>query len=151
MTPTLFGRWQTRIFLLATIGILFSLPFYFGFWGGHEGEIVYFLVVFYVVILGIFWDIFYNYLQKFLWDHDWPGVLQLGAGIVEGLFLLLLIKVIGLPGIDSYSFDVNIFMLHYGLVWVSNYVCAWVLMRLLFTSWRFRGGEWIGKWDYKNG
>ena len=27
MTPTLIGRWQSRIFLLATIGILFSLPF----------------------------------------------------------------------------------------------------------------------------
>jgi len=150
MIPTLFGRWQTRLFLLATIGMLFSLPFYFGFLGGHEGEIAYFLVVLYVAIFGIFWDILYNYLQKFLWDHDWPGVLQLGAGVVEGIFLVLVIKLIGLPGIDGDSFDIGVFIIHYGLVWVTIYISAWVLMRLLFTSWRFRGGVWMGLWNYSN-
>jgi len=150
MTPTLLGRWQTRLFLLATMGILFSLPFYFGL-GGHGEALVYFLVVLYVAIFGIFWDILYNYLQRFLWDHDWPGALQLIAGVVEGIFLVFLIKVVGLPGIDGYSFDVPVFIAHYGLVWLSNYISAWVLMRLLFTSWRFRGGEWLGKWPYKNG
>ncbi|MGY6529839.1 MAG: hypothetical protein ACXITR_07915 [Cyanobacterium sp.] len=149
MLPTLFGRWQTRLFLLATVGVIFSLPFYFGL-GGHGGDLAYFLVVLYVAIFGIFWDILYDYLQKFLWDHDWPGILQLGAGVMEGLFLVLMIRIIGLPGIDGESFDLLIFMAHYGLVWLSNYICAWVLMRLLFTSWRFRGGEWFGKWVYKD-
>lgn len=150
MLPTLFGRWQTRLFLLATVGVVFTLPFYFGL-GGHGGDVSFFLVVLYVAIFGIFWDILYDYLQKFLWDHDWPGILQLAAGIVEGLFLVLLITTVGLPGIDGDSFDGGIFIAHYGLVWLSIYLSAWVLMRLLFTSWRFRGGEWIGKWLYKNG
>lgn len=33
MTPVLFGRWQTRIFLLATVGLLVSLPFALGYLG----------------------------------------------------------------------------------------------------------------------
>jgi hypothetical protein len=33
MTPTLFGRWQTRLLLLATLGVLVSLPFVMGWIG----------------------------------------------------------------------------------------------------------------------
>lgn len=146
MTPTLFGRWQTRIFLLATIGVIFSLPFYFGFLGGHEGDVSYFFVILYVAIFGIIWDILYDYLQKMLWDHDWPGVLQLLAGVFEGFFLFLVISLIGLPGIRRYQFDLFIFIKHYSLVWLAIYVSSWIIMRVLFPRWRFRGGEWIGKW-----
>ncbi len=146
MTPTLFGRWQTRIFLLATIGVIFSLPFYFGFLGGHEGEVSYFFVILYVAIFGIIWDILYDYLQKMLWDHDWPGILQLLAGVFEGFFLFLVISLMGLPGIKSDQFDLFIFIKHYSLVWLAIYVSSWIIMRVLFPRWRFRGGEWIGKW-----
>ncbi len=146
MTPTLFGRWQTRIFLLATIGVIFSLPFYFGFLGGHEGDVSYFFVILYVAIFGIIWDILYDYLQKMLWDHDWPGILQLLAGVFEGFFLFLVISLIGLPGIRRYQFDLFIFIKHYSLVWLAIYVSSWIIMRVLFPRWRFRGGEWIGKW-----
>ncbi|MFO5493650.1 MAG: hypothetical protein ACLBM6_14130, partial [Cuspidothrix sp.] len=69
MTPTLFGRWQTRIFLLATVGMLVSLLFYWGYLG-IASNLVYFWVVFYVGLFGMVWDILYNFLQKYLWDHD---------------------------------------------------------------------------------
>ncbi len=149
MTPTLLGRWQTRLFLFATIGVLFSFPFYFGFFGGHQGDLSYFLVVFYVAIFGLIWDILYDHLQKRLWDHDWPGILQLGAGIAEGVLLALILSVIGLPGIDRYYFDLPVFILHYSLVWLAVYISSWTIMRLLFPHWRFRGGEWIGQWPYR--
>lgn len=150
MTPTLFGRWQTRLFLLATIGVVFSLPFYFGFLGGHQGNLGYFFVLFYVAIFGLIWDILYDYLQKFLWDHDWPGILQLGAGIAEGVLLALILSFVGLPGVNKNNFDLPVFILHYGLVWLAVYLSAWVIMRILFPQWRFRGGEWIGTWPYRN-
>lgn len=146
MTPTLIGRWQTRIFLLATVGVLATLPFYAGYPTGNLGDTVYFWVLLYIAIFGLFWDILYNYLQKFLWDHDWPGIFQLLAGIVEGIFMVLIVKVLGLPSIPSPSFDVGIFLQHYGLVWITVYLSSWVVMRLLFPRWRFRGGEWLGKW-----
>ena len=46
MTPTLLGRWQTRVLLLLTVGNLVSLPFAWGFLG--HGSAIYFWVVFYV-------------------------------------------------------------------------------------------------------
>ena len=144
MTPTLFGRWQTRIFLLATVGILISLPFHWGYFG-HESN-VYFWVVFYVGLLGIGWDVLYDFLQKYMWDHDWPGVFQFYAGVVEGLVLAVIIANIGLPHIPRTEFDLITFIQHYGLVWLGVYLSSWVVMRLLFPRWRFRGGEWIGNW-----
>ncbi|MDE5116507.1 MAG: hypothetical protein O4860_04405, partial [Trichodesmium sp. St2_bin2_1] len=72
MTPTLFGRWQTRLLLLATVGILITIPF---------SEPIYFSVLAYIAILGLFWDVVYDFLQKFRWDRDWPGVYQLLAAI----------------------------------------------------------------------
>ncbi|ABC99055.1 hypothetical protein CYA_0851 [Synechococcus sp. JA-3-3Ab] len=30
------------------------------------------------------------------------------------------------------------------VVWVCLYL--WVVMRILFPRWRFRGGEWLGRW-----
>jgi hypothetical protein len=145
MTPTLFGRWQTRIFLLATVGMLVSLLFYWGYLG-IASNLVYFWVVFYVGLFGIAWDVLYDFLQKYLWDHDWPGVFQLYAGVIEGVFLALIIANIGLPHIPKTEFDLIRFIQHYGLVWLTVYLSAWVVMRLLFPRWRFRGGEWIGKW-----
>ena len=81
MTPTLFGRWQTRLLLLATVGILITIPF---------SEPIYFSVLAYIAILGLFWDVVYDFLQKFRWDRDWPGVYQLLAAIWEAIFLLLI-------------------------------------------------------------
>ncbi|WP_293134357.1 hypothetical protein [Microcoleus sp. bin38.metabat.b11b12b14.051] len=145
MTPVLFGRWQTRIFLLATVGVLVSLPFFLGYLGTKESPI-YFWVLFYVGFFGLGWDVLYNFLQKFMWDGDWPGVFQFFAGIVEAVFLGFIIKIFGLPYIDKEVFDIPTFIQHYSLVWVSVYVSSWVMMRLLFPRWRFRGGQWVGKW-----
>lgn len=145
MTPTLFGRWQTRIFLLATVGVLFTLPFAFGY-VGNEASTIYFWVLFYVGLLGLGWDILYDWLQKFLWDHDWPGILQFFAAIAESVLLVLLIKTDLLPFISSSEFHLEWFTLHYSLVSFAAYVSSWVVMRLLFPRWRFRGGVWIGKW-----
>ena len=61
-------------------------------------------------------------------------------------FLALLIANIGLPNIPKTEFDLITFIKNYGLVWLAVYLSAWVMMRLLFPRWRFRGGEWMGKW-----
>ena len=91
MTPILFGRWQTRIFLLATIGLIVSLPFALGIIGPEAGNYtfhpIFFWVIFWVGVLGLLWDILYNYLQQYLWDHDWPGAFQFFACIAEGIVL----------------------------------------------------------------
>lgn len=140
MTPTLLGRWQTRLFLLATVGVLVTIPFSFGIIGPGASS-VFLWILLYVALLGCLWDILYSYLQKFRWDRDWPGALQLLAGIWEGIFIAFWVRVIGLP--NGQEFPVFWFIIHYSLVWLSVYIASQTLMRILFPRWRFQGGQWL--------
>ncbi|MGQ4645792.1 hypothetical protein [Lyngbya aestuarii] len=139
MTPTLFGRWQTRLFLLATVGVLITLPFYLGLVGLSLGA-GYFYILGYFALFGLVWDIVYIYLQKFRWDRDWPGTLQLFAGIWEAVFIVCNLKIWGLPGVPR-DLPVIWFVIHYSLVWLGVYLASQTLMRILFPRWRFRGGR----------
>ena len=94
MTPTLFGRWQTRLLLLFTVGLFVSLPFAIGLIGSPPGY-VYFWIIFYVAIFGLGWDVVYDRIQKYRWDRDWPAVYQLFAGIWEFIFIVCGIKFLG--------------------------------------------------------
>lgn len=141
MTPTLFGRWQTRLLLLATVGVLVSLPFATGLIGGLPGS-VYFLILVYVAIFGCCWDNLYNYLQKTRWDRDWPATYQLFAGIWEMIFVLCGVKIIGLPAVSK-QLPLGLFLLHYSVVWLAVFIASQTLMRVIFPRWRFRGGEWL--------
>ncbi|MBE9227286.1 hypothetical protein IQ264_17815 [Phormidium sp. LEGE 05292] len=142
MTPTLFGRWQTRLLLLATVGVLVTLPFALGITSPASSS-VYFWVLGYIAIFGIFWDILYNYWQKFRWDRDWPGIFQLLAGIWEAIFLIIIIKLLQLPLPGIKNLDLNLFIRHYSLVWLGIYLASQTVMRVLFPRWRFRGGQWL--------
>ncbi|MCA1994584.1 MAG: hypothetical protein LDL41_21450 [Coleofasciculus sp. S288] len=139
MTPTLLGRWQTRLFLFATVGVLITLPFALGIIGPAFGA-GYFRILGYVAFFGLGWDILYNYLQKFRWDRDWPGVFQLLAGIWEAAFVACGIKLLGLPSVPK-QLPLLWFAIHYSLVWLGIYIASQSLMRILFPHWRFRGGQ----------
>jgi hypothetical protein len=137
MTFTLFGRWQTRIFLISTVGVLVTVPFAAIV---SYSPLTFLLILFYLTLLGLIWDGLYNFLQQFKWDRDWPGVFQLFAGIWEALFLITLIKSIGLPLIPK-TLAIPIFIVHYIFVWSAIYLSSQILMKLLFPHWRFRGGR----------
>jgi hypothetical protein len=134
VTPTLFGRWQTRLALLATIGILITLIFTLIF--GGTG---FFFVLLYVAIFGVIWDVIYIALQQLRWDRDWPAVFQVINGLTEGVFLYLVIRIIGLPGVPK-DLALGLFIAHYGLVWLSIFLWTQGPMRALFPFWRFHGG-----------
>jgi uncharacterized membrane protein YvlD (DUF360 family) len=150
MTPTLYGRWQTRWFLLITVGF----PITFMLLGLRLLNVssnpeVYFWVIGYLGFFGIFWDILYDRLQQFMWDHDWPGLFQFFANVAEGVFFLVVNPILlGLrtPGIPSSGIDIQSFVVQYTVVSITIYILSWVIMRLLFPRWRFCGGEWLGKW-----
>ncbi|MEA5582986.1 hypothetical protein VB620_16760 [Nodularia harveyana UHCC-0300] len=142
MTPTLFGRWQTRLLLLATIGVVISLPFAMGLIGG-DGDSVYFWILGYVAIFGLIWDVLYNYLQKLRWDRDWPATHQLAAGIWESVFIFCGVKLIGfLPiPIPKTELTLGAFLLHYSFVWLGVFITSQSIMRIIFPRWRFNGGQ----------
>ncbi|MBW4621579.1 MAG: hypothetical protein KME17_19730 [Cyanosarcina radialis HA8281-LM2] len=145
MTPTLLGRWQTRILLLLTVGVLVTLPFAFGLIGPPDAKSarIYFSILGYVAGFGLIWDILYHQLQKFRWDADWPGIFQLFAGIWEAVFIAVVVKIFGLPGVSSDELLLEWFAVHYSLVWLAVYTASQTIMRILFIRWRFRGGQWL--------
>ncbi len=138
MTPTLQGRWQTRLLLLLTIGFAISLIFSFFL----PSFFTPFILVMYVLILGFGWDILYNFLQTFRWDRDWPPAFQLAAGIFEALVIWLIFRLSGLPGVDP-NLDIITFVAHYSAVWITTFLASQGLLRIIFPRWRFRGGEWL--------
>lgn len=140
MTPTLIGRWQTRLFLFATVGVLITWPFSLGLIEPKFGA-GYFRILGYLALFGCGWDILYNYLQKFRWDRDWPGAIQLLTGIWEAIFVACVVKSLGLPSVPKEDLSLFWFAIHYSLVWVGIYVASHTLMRILFPRWRFRGGQ----------
>ncbi len=142
MTPTLTGRWQTRLLLFSTIGILVSLPFCLGYIGAQSG-LIYLWILGYITVLGVVWDIVYIYLQKFRWDRDWPGIFQLFAGIWEGGFFIIVAKTLNLPGVPRETFNLGLFILHYSTVWIAVYTLSQTGIRVLFPKARFRGGRWF--------
>ena len=134
MTPTLNGRWQSRLFLLGTIGLIITL--FFAWYGNSKAPIFILLLV---ILLGLGWDVLYMQWQKRRWDQDWPPVLQLATGITEGIFIFgLLYGFVPRNVLPS----VTLFWLHYGLVWLITFITSQSLMRLLFPRWRYQGGEW---------
>ncbi|MGB0384357.1 MAG: hypothetical protein ACPGWR_05990 [Ardenticatenaceae bacterium] len=143
MTPTLMGRWQTRLLLLGTIGLGVTLVF-----GRVVEELTTLLAVLgYVVVMGFVWDILYGIVQNFRWDQDWPPVLQLAAGVVEGVFLWGVIVLAsaqfeGLPGVDG-ELSFGMFFVHYATVWITTFLATQGLLRIIFPRWRFHGGKWV--------
>lgn len=139
MTPTLLGRWQTRLFLLGTVGLIVTLLFGM-FIGDTRTPLV---LLGYVLGLGLVWEMLYQYLQSFRWDQDWPPAFQVGTGIFEALVVWGLVQTIGLPGVDGTALPGTTFLAHYGAVWVATFLVVQGPLRIIFLHWRYRGGQWV--------
>lgn len=139
MTPTLLGRWQTRLFLLGVPGLAITLLF-----GQLIGTFQTPLILLgYVLALGLLWEMLYQYLQSFRWDNDWPPAFQVATGIFEALVIWALIQTIGLPGVDAQSLPAPTFLAHYAAVWSGTFLIVQGPLRIIFLHWRYQGGQWL--------
>ena len=86
MTPTLYGRWQTRTLLTMLPGLPLTATYAFT----TSQTLVPFILLGYALLLGVGWDLLYNYLQSLRWNRDWPPLFALYAGLWEGSCLFLL-------------------------------------------------------------
>ena len=136
MTPTLAGRWQTRLLLLSIVGALITLIFGYFF----SNFATPFALLGYVLLLGFLWDILYNGLQTLRWDRDWPPLFFVAGGIAEGLFLWGLIQLIPLPGVDP-DLSLGKFTAHYCTVFIFTLSIMLGPLKIVFLKWRFRGGQ----------
>jgi hypothetical protein len=139
VTPTLVGRWQTRVALLATVGVIVSVPFWM--LGATPS---FFAVLAWVALFGLAWDVGYTFLQAFRWERDWPPAFAVVAAIAEGALVYLLATRVGLPGLPV-DLSLSLFVFHYSTVWLATFFFAQGPMRALFPWWRFHGGRiWPG-------
>ena len=140
MTPTLPGRWQTRLALLLVLGVpvtaLFALF-------NRDAAGTLFLVLLYVALFGLAWDGLYILLQKLRWERDWPPLFQLAGGVAEAALLYALLATSGLPGIAGGSVPFGLFSAMYGTVWVVTVAATQGPLRAVFPRWRFNGGRLI--------
>ncbi|HEY7347933.1 MAG TPA: hypothetical protein VH599_06395 [Ktedonobacterales bacterium] len=139
MTPTLLGRWETRFFLLATVGVIITLIVGLVV----KNVVTPFLLLGYVFLFGLAWDALYQYILTFRWDRDWPTSFQVLAGVVEGALVWLLVHYVGLPGIPSTAMPFAVFISMYASIWLITFIIAQGPLRTLLVRWRYQGGEWF--------
>jgi hypothetical protein len=143
VVPTLWGRIQTRLFMLATVGAVITLlivPVLPGSSGPlSERYANGFLLLVAVGVLGIAWELIYHFLMQFRWEKDWPTLFGLLTLVPEGLVLYFLLRSGAVGVIDPVL--PAAFWTHFTVVWV----CIWLVtngpMRVPFIRWRFRGGR----------
>mgnify|MGYP000317993480 CR=1 FL=1 len=149
MTPTLFGRIQTRIALLATVGVVWTLliglvvprP------EGAETSAVYkalFTALLIVAVVGIAWELLYHALQQYRWEKDWPTIYGLLVAIPEGIVAWILLK-------NQIPWDVGPVPADTFLtMFISLWILVWAItngpIQIMFLRWRYRGGRFLGGW-----
>jgi hypothetical protein len=141
MTPTLLGRWQMRLVLLPTVGLLASLPVMLG--GFAPKSWGYLFVLLFMGLVGVASDAIANQLQKLRWDGDWPGMMQLGGAAIEGLLLALLLYFNVLPGINTKFLPIHWLLLQFAIASFAVFLASHSLWKILFPHSRYRGGQWL--------
>jgi hypothetical protein len=145
MVPTLNGRIQTRIFLLATVGVAVTalitpvLPVDSPLADRYRTT---FAVLAAVAVLGVAWELVYHFLMQFRWEKDWPslfGLVTIGPEAALVWLLLWLGIVPFVPAAPPFA----AFAVHFGAVWLSVWLVANGPLRVPFIRWRFHGGRLI--------
>ncbi len=149
MTPTLAGRWQTRLLLFFMIGlpITFLVAMYNSNWQwppAYELTIFRdpFIFLTLILILGLILDVLYIQIQRFHWDQDWPFAYQFFFSIVE-FFIIF-------GAMDFGAFDVLFpdgrvpftnAAWHFTFVFVPSFLALLGGVQIFMVRWRFKGGE----------
>ncbi len=137
MTPTLFGRLQSRLFLVLTFGLVWTilvLPVLPRPAGASLSDIAgdVFTALIAVALIGLVWEGIYHLLQQVRWEKDWPSLFSLITGVNEGLLLFF---VLDMPAATFFT--------HFTTTWIVVWLAAHGPMRVLFPRWRFKGGRLV--------
>lgn len=172
MTPVFLGRIQTRLFVIGTVGVLWTLfitPFLFIDVPGGQGyqmvatidsmggpnpilqtyKLTFAALAITAVFGCLFWEPIYHGLMQFRWEKDWPAFFHLLTGIPEGIstFLLLHVAVLnpfGDIGLDKEQFvPVPAYVFLFASTWIITWLFANGPMKIFFIRWRFNGGRLV--------
>lgn len=159
MTPTLIGRWQTRILLFLIIGL--PVTALFSFWLGDWSFPLllppfWFLAT--LLAVGLILDFVYFQMQRFRWDHDFPFAFFVFFSVMEFLLVFALMRLDLLPYLRAceftgrdpitrevvcqvYTIDFADAALHFTLVFVPMLLAVLGGIQIFAVRWRFKGGE----------
>jgi hypothetical protein len=143
LVPTLTGRIQTRIFLLAIVGGLITAVIVPALPGSAPLGDMYrdgFLVLLSVAVLGVLWELVYHFLMQWRWEKDWPTLFGLATAVPEGLLVWLLLRAGVIPGLAG-TVGGAAFAIQFIAVWLGVWLAANGPMRVPFIRWRFYGGR----------
>src|ERR1700689_193601 len=126
MVPTLNGRIQTRLILLAIIGGLVTLIIVPVLPGNAPLGDKYrdgFIVLAAVMVLGVAWECLYHFLMQWRWEKDWPTLFGLATGVPEGLLIWILLAAGAIPGIVG-TVGGAAFIIQFALIWLAVWLPA---------------------------
>jgi hypothetical protein len=142
MVPTLNGRIQTRIFLVAVVGGIWALvigPFLPGEGSVADHYRTMYAILLIVVVLGVAWELVYHALQQLRWEKDWPTLFGLLLGVPEGIVAFAVARTGILP--DAEGVSAAAFVVGFGTTWLVTWLFVNGPMRVLTVHWRFNGGR----------
>ena len=142
MTPTLAGRIQTRLVLLSTLGVLWTVlvtpvlprPGDVGL-AAMYGVTMSALVL--TAIAGLGWELIYHGLQQYRWEKDWPSVFGLATVVNESIVVWALLE----GSTAEADLPELAFVAHFLSTWVVLWLMANGPLRVVLIRWRFRGGR----------
>ena len=146
MVPTLAGRIETRLFLLAVIGIpwiaLISAigPHVSGAPLASVFKAMYWLLAEVAVVGSLLWEPLYHALMQFRWEKDWPIMFSLLQGVPEGILAYVLLHTIG-PMSHASAATTATFLTAFIPLWFMVWLVAIGPMRVIIPRWRYRGGR----------
>jgi hypothetical protein len=141
MLPTLNGRIQTRVFMLATLGSLITLILTPVLPGDPDYRTT-FIILATVLVLGIGWELIYHVIQQFRWEKDWPTLFGFITCVNEGALVWLLLELEAVPGIEG-EVPFGAFLIDFLVIWMAIWVAVNGPMRVPFIRWRFFGGRLV--------
>lgn len=147
MTPTLNGRIQSRLFLIAVIGAPLTLilglvlPRPTPLTTVTDMYKVFFTALLIVAVVGIVWELIYHAAQQLRWEKDWPTLFGLITGVPEGIVTYLLLDA-GIPW-DFGDIPLKTFLPMFIIVWIAIWMVANGPLQIFFIRWRYRGGRFL--------
>lgn len=153
MTPTLLGRWQTRIILYVVLGLPITLIYslYLNLWRWPP-FLDPFIFITLIMLVGLVLDVLYIQLQKLRWDNDWPFAFQFVVSIAEFALVYWLHSEDYFRWIFDYGDRGGIIPLeqaiyHFSAVFIPSFIALLGPMQIFLVRWRFKGGE-LGRMSY---
>ncbi|HEY3606101.1 MAG TPA: hypothetical protein VGL06_01310, partial [Pseudonocardiaceae bacterium] len=148
MTPVLTGRLQTRLFLSATVGGVWTaaitpmLPTPPGTAIGAVYRMTFENLAL-MTVLGLAWELVYHLVQQVRWDKDWPTLLAAVTVVNEAIVLWFVTHALSvIPGSpDIGSPFLPLFAIHVGTTWLLIWLFLQGPVRVLHLRWRFEGGR----------